>query len=75
MKLLPDWKELLKKAWSIRWWAAAVVLSGLESICQYFDGLSLGVPPGLFAMLGSMLGIAGMYARTLDQSVDKEKKE
>jgi hypothetical protein len=67
MTQLPQWKEMVKKAWSMRWWAGAVALSGLESIFQYFDGLSLGVPPGLFAMLGTIAGIAGMYARTLVQ--------
>ena len=66
-KLLPNWKELLRKAWSMRWWAVSVGLSGLETLFQYFDGLSLGAPPGLFAMLGAISGIAGMYARTLVQ--------
>lgn len=66
-KLLPNWKELTKKAWSMRWWAASVGLSGLESAFQYFDGLGLGTPPGLFAMLAAISGIAGMYARTLVQ--------
>ena len=67
MTRLPNWKELVTKAWSMRWWAASVILSGLESAFQYFDGLALGVPPGLFAMLGTIAGIAGMYARTLVQ--------
>ena len=67
MTRLPNWKELVTKAWSMRWWAVSVALSGLESIFQYFDGLSLGAPPGFFAMLGAICGIAGMYARTLVQ--------
>ena len=67
MTRLPNWKDLVTKAWSMRWWAASVILSGLESAFQYFDGLALGVPPGLFAMLGTIAGIAGMYARTLVQ--------
>ena len=72
MKFLPNWEELVKKAWSMRWWAVAVIFSGLESICQSFDDMSLGTPPGFLALIGTICGLIGMYARTLDQGIDEK---
>lgn len=71
MKLLPNWKELTKKAWSMRWWAVSVVLSGLEALCQSVDDVSLGMPPGFLALMGTICGMIGMYARNLDQQIDE----
>lgn len=69
MKLVPNWKDIVTKAWSMRWWAVAVVLGGLESFCAYADENILSMPPGFFSMLGTVCGIAGMYARNIDQGL------
>ena len=34
MKLLPDWKHILKNAWSVKFMAFAAVVSGCETIMQ-----------------------------------------
>jgi hypothetical protein len=73
-KLLPNWKELTKKAWSMRWWAVSVALSGIEGLCQSVDDVSLGTPPGFLALVGAVCGMIGMYARNLDQGIAETTK-
>lgn len=61
MKLLPDWREILRKAWSIRLMILAGLLSGLEAIIPFFvDAL----PRGVFAVL-SVLTISGAFVARL----------
>jgi len=44
MTLLEDWKEVLRKAWSIRFIVLAGVLSGIEVILPFFaDAIPRGV--------------------------------
>lgn len=61
MALLPDFRDILRKAWSIRLMIMAGVLSGVEVILPlYSDSL----PRGLFAVL-SMLAIGGAFVARL----------
>lgn len=57
MKLLPDWKQILRKAWSIRLIVVAGLLSGLEVALPF---LSEAMPRGLFAGL-SMVVVGGAF--------------
>jgi hypothetical protein len=36
IKLGSDWKEVLKKAWSVRLMIGAAVLTGLEAVVPFF---------------------------------------
>ena len=46
MELIPHWRRVLKRAWSIRFMAAAFVFSSLELVLPAFDG-ALPIPPRL----------------------------
>jgi hypothetical protein len=64
MKLLDDWKHILKKAWSVRLILAAGLLSGVELILPYFSD---AIPRGVFAGLSIVVSMAAMYARVAVQ--------
>jgi hypothetical protein len=57
MKLANDWKEILKKAWSVRFMILAGVLSGVEVILPFFV---YDIPRGTFAVL-SFLAVGGAF--------------
>lgn len=59
MKLNPDWKRILKKAWSIRFLVLAGVFSGIETAMPLLQAV-LPVPAGIFAVL-SGLSVAGAF--------------
>jgi len=61
MKLASDWKEILKKAWSIRFMLLAGVLSGVEVILPFF---AQDIPRGIFAVL-SFLSVGGAFVSRL----------
>lgn len=56
-KLLPDWKIVLRKAWSMRLMFAAAILSGIEIVLPIF---SESIPRGPFAV-GSFLTVAAAF--------------
>lgn len=60
----PDWKNILKRAWSIRFWAVAILLQGIELLIPYY---AENLPQGLFSILSLMAMIGGMYARFIIQ--------
>ena len=57
MRLLPEWKSILRKAWSIRLMILAGLLSGAEVVLPLFAD---AIPRGLFAGL-SILVIGGAF--------------
>lgn len=57
MKLLPEWKIILRKAWSIRLMLFAGLLSGAEVVLPLFAD---AIPRGLFAGL-SIFVICGAF--------------
>lgn len=68
MTLLPDWKKILTKAWSVRAMIAAAVLSGIETALQLgqsaWDG---NFPPGVFAAVAGIFSLLGVIARAYSQ--------
>ena len=67
MKLVANWRAVLRRAWSIRLLILAGVLSGLEVALPLIDGV-LPIPTGSFAVL-SFLATAGAFvARLVAQS-------
>ena len=61
---IPNWRQILTKAWSVRLMAMAAVLSGLEVAMPYLDG---SLPQGTFAALSGVISGAALLARLLAQ--------
>ncbi|MFC0132986.1 hypothetical protein CR105_25545, partial [Massilia eurypsychrophila] len=60
-----DWRAIVKKAWSLKFNAAALVLGALE----VYVGMVKpdGIPTGAFAMLSGLATTAAMVARVMAQ--------
>lgn len=61
MKLLPNWKTLLRKAWSIRLMLLAGLLSAAEIVLPLFAD---AIPRGPFAAL-TLLAVGGAFVSRL----------
>ena len=66
MRLIYNWKHILKHAWSIRLILLAGVLSGVEVILPLFVD---AVPRGVFAVLSLVVSGGGVVARLVAQPV------
>lgn len=64
MTLLPDWKRIIKKAWSVRLLVLAGLLSGCEVILPMYSDV---IPRGVFAGLTIIVAIGAMVARVVVQ--------
>jgi hypothetical protein len=64
MKLYDNWKEILTKAWSIRFMILAGILSGIEVILPLFHA---SIPQNLFAALSFVCVSAALVARLVAQ--------
>jgi hypothetical protein len=64
MKLYDNWKEILTKAWSIRFMLLAGILSGIEVILPFFNE---SIPQNLFAALSFVCVSAAFVARLVAQ--------
>jgi len=66
MRLIDDWKHVLKRAWSIRLLILAGILSGLEIAFTVFVN-NPPIPPGIFAVLSGLTTAAAFVARIIAQ--------
>lgn len=66
MRLHDSWRDILRKAWSVRLMALAAVFSGLEVALPFLDGL-LPVGAGCFAALSGLTTAAAFVARIVAQ--------
>lgn len=64
MKLYDNWKDILKRAWSIRFMVLAAVLSGIEVILPFFNE---SIPKNIFAALSFVCVAAAFIARLVAQ--------
>ena len=64
MKLYDNWKDILKRAWSIRFMVLAAVLSGIEVILPFFNE---SIPKNIFAALSFICVSAAFIARLVAQ--------
>lgn len=64
MKLYDNWKEILRKAWSIRFMIIAAVLSGIEVVLPFFNE---SIPKNLFTVLSFTFVSAAFVARLVAQ--------
>lgn len=72
MKLIDDWRRVLRRAWSARLMLLAALLSGVEIILPFYSD---AVPPRTFAAL-SFLAVAGAFiARFIAQQPPERNHE
>ena len=64
MKLYANWKEILRKAWSIRLMIVAGLLTGIEVILPLFHE---NIPRNLFAALSLVFVTSALIARLVAQ--------
>jgi hypothetical protein len=64
MKLYPNWKEILRKAWSIRFLVLAGILSGIEIVLPLF---AEQFPRNVFAILSFVFVGAAFVSRLVAQ--------
>lgn len=57
MSLIPDWRAVLRKAWSARLMIVAATMSGIEIALPFFSDT---MPRGVFAAL-SFVAVAGAF--------------
>lgn len=68
MMLHPNWKTILRKAWSIRLAAIAGLLTGCETILPMFAD---DLPRGIFSGLSVFVIMAAMVARVFVQGASE----
>lgn len=64
MKLLPNWKTLIRKAWSIRLMILAGALSAAEIVLPMFAD---SIPRGVFAIMTTIAVAGAFIARLIAQ--------
>jgi hypothetical protein len=67
--LIPDWKSVLNKAWSVKFMVAAAMLSGAESVAAIAgESLAKQFPAGLYAAIVGVITALGVVARLMAQN-------
>jgi hypothetical protein len=64
VRFYDNWKEILRRSWSLRFIILAGILSGLEVILPFF---SEEIPRNVFALLSFMAVSAAFVARLVAQ--------
>lgn len=76
MRLDPEWKKILRRAWSVKFMVLAGILSAGEVFMQTIDpGATSGVPRGLFAALSGMLSAFALVSRVMAQHEAEKNAE
>ena len=65
MKLIDNWRTVLRKAWSMRFMALATLLSGLEVTLPMLDADLL--PTGVLAAAGGVVTALALLVRLVAQ--------
>ena len=68
MQLLPNWRAVLQRAWSIRLMIFAGLFSGFEVALPLLDGV-IDIPRGIFATLSFVALAGGCITRLLAQNI------
>jgi len=63
-RLLPDWKKIIRRAWSVRLAVLAAVFSGAEVVLPMF---TYSMPSNLFAGLSFVAVVGATIARLVAQ--------
>lgn len=64
MKLIENWRQILRKAWSVKLMILAAVLSGIEVVLPFFSD---DLPRGTFAALSGLVVGGAFIARLVAQ--------
>ena len=64
MQLVPNWREVISHAWSMRLIGIAAVLEAVEVALPFFSD---AIPGGVFSILGMIVSIAALVARVIAQ--------
>jgi hypothetical protein len=64
MTLIPNWRDVMKHAWSVRFIILAVVLSALDALLPF---VGLPIAPGPLAALSAVSGVMAGIARIVAQ--------
>jgi len=64
MHLYPNWKEIVRRSWSLRFIILAGILSGIEVILPFFSD---EIPRNIFAALSFLAVSAAFIARLVAQ--------
>ncbi len=69
MTLLPDWQQIIRKAWSVKFMVLAALLSGCEAAVSILQpAIAESLPPGVFASLAGLVTAGALIARVLAQT-------
>ena len=71
VELTPDWKKLLRYAWSVRLMFFAALLTGLEVALPLFQH-RIPIPNGYLALGSGLLTVSAFIMRFVSQKVFKE---
>lgn len=70
MKLDPEWRRIVLRAWSVRLWALSAMLMILERVCDVLLSLADGFSPWIrltLAGLSGLTAVGGIVARIIPQ--------
>ena len=62
--LIPNWRRVARKAWSVRLLGAASVLTGCEAVLPYME---TELPRGSFALLSFFIVSLALFSRFIAQ--------
>ena len=72
MKLLSDWRSILRQAWSIRLIVLTGILGGAEVVLPLYED---SMPRGIFAALSVLTSVFALVSRVMVQSKMTAKDE
>ena len=64
MSLVENWRDVLKKAWSVRLIVLAAILSGIEAVLPMFE---TSFPNGVFVAASGFVTAGALLARVIAQ--------
>lgn len=68
-KLLPDWKDILRHAWSAWMFYALIVVSALETLFGLAGStINAALPAGVYPLITGVVGLLGVYLRVVAQN-------
>ena len=65
IKLIDDWRAVLKRAWSFKFSLLAALLGAVEMVVQFYQPAS--IRPGVFAGIAGGVSLASALARLVAQ--------
>jgi len=64
VKLYPNWKQIVRRAWSVRFMTMAAILSACEVVLPMYEN---NIPKNLFASLSFLCVTSAFIARIVAQ--------